>query len=133
MVFEVELAQKNMAVQNLRERVQQKYHVKLDDIRSECITITYADEGPAKVQTLTPDGRLWPQGVARQCRVYLDPETYWPCRLEWWGPDAPRHGEVALLQEAHEGAFAQPQKGVDLGRLRAHVPGHRQQAVLASG
>jgi chromosome segregation protein len=53
--LDVELAQKNMAVQNLRERVQQKYHVNLDDIRSECITITFADEGPAKVQTLTPE------------------------------------------------------------------------------
>ncbi len=53
--LEVELAQKNMGVQNLRERIQQKYHINLDDIRSECITITYADEGPAKVQTLTPE------------------------------------------------------------------------------
>src|SRR3984957_13729604 len=44
-----------MAVQNLRERIQQKYHVNLDDIRSECITITYADEGPAKVETMTPE------------------------------------------------------------------------------
>jgi chromosome segregation protein len=52
---DVELAQKNMAVQNLRERIQQKYHVNLDDVRSECITITLADEGPAKVQTLTPE------------------------------------------------------------------------------
>ena len=53
--LEVELAQKNMSVQNLRERVQQKYHVNLDDIRSECITITYADEGPAKVHVMTPE------------------------------------------------------------------------------
>ncbi|MGH7990041.1 MAG: chromosome segregation protein SMC, partial [Limisphaerales bacterium] len=53
--IEIELAQKNMSVQNLREKIQQKYHVNLDDIRSECITITYADEGPAKVQTLTPE------------------------------------------------------------------------------
>lgn len=53
--LEVELAQKAMSVQNLRERIQQKYHVNLDDVRSECITITYADEGPAKVQTLTPE------------------------------------------------------------------------------
>ncbi len=53
--LDVELAQKNMAVQNLRERIQQKYHVNLDDIRSECITITIADEGPAKIQTLTPE------------------------------------------------------------------------------
>ena len=27
----------------------------LDDIRSECITITIADEGPPKIQTLTPE------------------------------------------------------------------------------
>jgi hypothetical protein len=53
--LDVELAQKNMSVQNLREKIQQKYHVNLDDVRSECITITYADEGPAKVQTLTPE------------------------------------------------------------------------------
>jgi chromosome segregation protein len=53
--LEVELAQKNMSVQNLRERVQQKYHVSLDSIRSECITITYADEGPAKVHVMTPE------------------------------------------------------------------------------
>ncbi|NOS72397.1 MAG: chromosome segregation protein SMC, partial [Verrucomicrobia bacterium] len=53
--IEVELAQKNMSAQNLRERIQQKYHLNLDDVRSECITITYADEGPAKVETMTPE------------------------------------------------------------------------------
>ncbi len=52
---DVELAQRHMSVQNLRERIQQKYQVNLDDIRSECITITYADEGQAKVQTLSPE------------------------------------------------------------------------------
>jgi chromosome segregation protein len=44
-----------MSVQNLREKIQQKYHLSLDDIRSECITITFADEGQPKVQTLTPE------------------------------------------------------------------------------
>ena len=53
--LEVELAQKSMAVQNLRDRIQQKYHVNLDNVRSECITITYADEGPARVHVMTPD------------------------------------------------------------------------------
>lgn len=52
---DVELAQKRMSVQNLRDRIQQKYQVNIDDIRSECITITYADEGQPKVQTLTPE------------------------------------------------------------------------------
>jgi chromosome segregation protein len=53
--IEIELAQKNMSVQNLREKIQQKYHVSIDDVRSECITITFADEGQPKVQTLTPE------------------------------------------------------------------------------
>jgi chromosome segregation protein len=53
--LDVELAQKNMTVQNLREKVQSKYHLNLDDIRSENITITQAEEGPAKVETLTPE------------------------------------------------------------------------------
>jgi chromosome segregation protein len=53
--LDVELAQKNMTVQNLREKVQQKYHLNLEDIRSECITITHAEEGQPVVQTLTPE------------------------------------------------------------------------------
>ncbi len=53
--LEVELAQKTMAVQNLRERIDQKYHVNLDDVRGECITITLADEGPARVHVMTPE------------------------------------------------------------------------------
>ena len=54
-VVEVELAQKNMAVQNLRERIQQKYHLNLDEVRSECITITFVEEGPARIHTMTPE------------------------------------------------------------------------------
>lgn len=53
--IEVELAQKNMSVQNIRERVQQKYHLNLEEIRSECITITFADEGAAQVHVMTPE------------------------------------------------------------------------------
>lgn len=54
--LEVELTQKTMAVQNLRERIQQKYQLSLDDIRSECITLTDASEGgQAKAETLTPE------------------------------------------------------------------------------
>lgn len=53
--LEVELAQKEMLTQNLRQRIQEKYQINLDDVRSECITITIADEGPARVETLTPD------------------------------------------------------------------------------
>ena len=53
--LEVEFAQKNMSVHNLRQRVHEKYQVNIEDVRSECITITLANEGAPKVQTLTPE------------------------------------------------------------------------------
>lgn len=52
---EIELTQKRMTIQNICERIYQKYQVKVEDVRSECITITIADQGPAKVETLTPE------------------------------------------------------------------------------
>ncbi|MDX1951666.1 MAG: chromosome segregation protein SMC [Verrucomicrobiota bacterium] len=53
--LDVDLAQRHMSVQNLTQRIHEKYQVNIGDIRSECITITIADEGPAKIETLTPD------------------------------------------------------------------------------
>ena len=83
--LEVELAQKNMAVQNLRERIQQKYHVNLDDIRSECITITFADEGPAKVQTLTPE-EMAASGSATDWNAVGERVTALQTRIDEMGP-----------------------------------------------
>ncbi len=53
--LEVELAQKTMAVENLRERIQTRYQVGIDDIRGEGLRITLADEGQAKVETISLD------------------------------------------------------------------------------
>jgi len=53
--LDVELAQKQMAQENLIERIQQKYDVDLREVRGECITITITDNGRASVETLTPD------------------------------------------------------------------------------
>ncbi|MFM7103545.1 MAG: chromosome segregation protein SMC, partial [Verrucomicrobiota bacterium] len=54
--LEVELAQKTMAVQNLRERIQSRYQVNLDDVRGEGLKITLADEGGApRVETVSLD------------------------------------------------------------------------------
>ncbi len=54
--LEVELAQKTMSVENLRERIQTRYQVNLDDIRGEAIRITLAEEGgAAKVETVTKE------------------------------------------------------------------------------
>jgi chromosome segregation protein len=83
--LDVELAQKQMSVQNLRERIQQKYQINLDDVRSECITITYADEGPARVQTLTPE-EMAAAGVATDWNAVAEQVTALQKRLEEMGP-----------------------------------------------
>ena len=83
--IEVELAQKTMSVQNLRERIQQKYQVNLDDVRSECITITLADEGPPKVQTLTPE-EMAAAGVATDWNVVAEQVGTLQSKLEEMGP-----------------------------------------------
>jgi len=83
--LEIELAQKNMAVQNLRERIQQKYQLKLDDIRSECITITIADEGAPKIQTLTPE-EMASAGVATDWDAVAEQVGALQKRIEEIGP-----------------------------------------------
>ncbi|MFM1943557.1 MAG: hypothetical protein RI897_2539 [Verrucomicrobiota bacterium] len=53
--LEIETAQKQMSVDNLRTRIHEKYQLNLDEIESECITITFADHGSPKVETLSPE------------------------------------------------------------------------------
>ncbi len=53
--LEIELAQKHAAAQHLRDSVLQKYQLRIEDVRSECIQITYAADGPAKVVVVTPE------------------------------------------------------------------------------
>jgi chromosome segregation protein len=83
--IDVELAQKNMAVQNLRERIQQKYQINLDDVRSECITITIADEGPPKVQTLTPE-EMATSGAATDWNAVAEQVNSLQKRIDEMGP-----------------------------------------------
>jgi chromosome segregation protein len=83
--LDVELAQKEMAVQNLRERIQQKYQVDLDTVRSECITITIADEGPPKIQTLTPE-EMAALGVSTDWNAVAEQVAALQKRLEEMGP-----------------------------------------------
>jgi hypothetical protein len=37
-------------------------------------------------ETLVTPAEPWPAYLPRKCLLYLDAETYWPYRLEWWGP-----------------------------------------------
>jgi chromosome segregation protein len=83
--LEVELAQKNMAVQNLRERVQQKYQINIDDVRSESFTITYADEGAAKVETITPE-QMAQSGMATDWNMVQEQVLALQKRIDEIGP-----------------------------------------------
>ena len=83
--LEIELAQKNMTVQNLRERVQQKYRVNLDEIHGECITITFADEGPARVHVMTPE-EVAAAGAATDWEVVAQQVGALQQRLDEMGP-----------------------------------------------
>lgn len=83
--IEIELAQKTMTVQNLRERIQQKYQVNLEEIRSECIQITIADEGPAKVETLTPE-QMAEAGVGTNWAAVAEQVQALQKRLDEIGP-----------------------------------------------
>ena len=83
--FDVELAQKTMSVQNLHERIQQKYQIRLEDVRSECITITIADEGPARVKTLTPE-EMAVSGASTDWNAVAEQVTVLQKRMDEMGP-----------------------------------------------
>src|SRR4029453_14351669 len=67
------------------ERIQQKYNVPLDDVRGECITIILADEGPPKVQTLTP-GEMAQAGGARDWNLVAEQVGALQKKLDEMGP-----------------------------------------------
>ncbi|MBN2507968.1 MAG: chromosome segregation protein SMC [Verrucomicrobia bacterium] len=83
--LEIELAQNTMAAQNLRDRIRQKYQVNLDDVRSECITITLAEGGPPKVETLTPEA-MAAAGVSTDWEAVAGQVTGLQQRLDEMGP-----------------------------------------------
>jgi len=82
---EVDLAQKNMALQNLRDSIREKYQVDLDNVRSECITITLAEEGPARVHTLSPE-EMAASGAATDWEAVAQQVTALQARIDEIGP-----------------------------------------------
>jgi chromosome segregation protein len=83
--LDIEIAQKQMAAQNVRERVQQKYHLSIDDIRSEAIKITYADEGQPRVEIAGPD-EIAAAGLATDWAAVAAQVTALQKRLDDMGP-----------------------------------------------
>lgn len=53
--FEVELTERNLYIESLLERIQDKYQLDLREVPTECITITLADSGPPAIHKLTPE------------------------------------------------------------------------------
>ncbi|MGZ8938383.1 MAG: chromosome segregation protein SMC [Limisphaerales bacterium] len=83
--IDVELAQKQMSVENLRQRIQEKYQINLDDVRSECITITIAEEGPARVETISPQ-EMAERGLATDWNAVAEQVAGLQKRVEEIGP-----------------------------------------------
>lgn len=83
--LEVDIAQEQVRLQNLVERIQQKYHLDLAEVPSQAIRIIYADQGPPRVETVSPEemeaagaSTDW-EAVAEQVRALQE-------RLDKMGP-----------------------------------------------
>jgi chromosome segregation protein len=86
--LEVELAQKQLAVEHLRQRIQERYRINLDDVPTECITITFADEGQPKVTVLSPE-QMAAAGLAPDWDKVAEHLAHLQQKLEEMGPVNP--------------------------------------------
>jgi hypothetical protein len=69
----------------------------------------------------------WPTGLPRQCHLYLDARTYWPERVEWWGPNAVRGADHLLVQmEFRNPVFNHPLSPEVCEKLFAFQPGQAE-------
>jgi hypothetical protein len=74
---------------------------------------------------LTAEEGTWPTGMPRQCHLYLDAQTAWPQRVEWWGPTAAKGKEDRLLvqMEFRHPVANRPLPPEQCARLFAFQPG----------
>jgi hypothetical protein len=76
-----------------------------------------------EVAKLAPPDEAWPIGLPRQCHLYLDARTYWPQRVEWWGPSD--GAERLLVQmEFRNPVFNRPLPVDVCARLFTFQPGN---------
>ncbi|MCP5516695.1 MAG: chromosome segregation protein SMC [Verrucomicrobiales bacterium] len=83
--LDVEIAQKQVALQNLKDRIQQKYQVDLDQVQGECIRIIYADQGPARVETVTSE-EMESAGVGTDWKAVAEQVQALQQRIDEMGP-----------------------------------------------
>ncbi len=63
-----------------------------------CLRLTAA-WAPEQLKRMSPaDVREWPAFFPRQCRLYIDADSGWPHRVEWWGPVPPQTADGVLIE-----------------------------------
>jgi hypothetical protein len=81
------------------------------------------------VASLAPPDKPWPDGLPRHCRLYLDVRSLWPQRVEWWGQDPLRAGEVLLVQMEFRDAMFNRPLSPERCALEFSLPQARQEAA----
>ena len=79
--FDLALAQKRMEIQNLKERVWQKYQLNVEDLPSDSIVITVADRGPA-VSEQVPLPTDWDALEAQAAELQTKLDAMGPVNVE---------------------------------------------------
>lgn len=82
---EIALAQKQLMAQNIKDQIRQRYQVDLDQVRSECIRIIFADEGPAKVYVVPPE-EMAASGLATDWDAVAQHVNTLKAKLDEMGP-----------------------------------------------
>lgn len=60
---EIDIAERRVGVDNLKERIQRSYEIDLEELRGEGFTVTFAEGGKTTVETMTPE-EIEASGVA---------------------------------------------------------------------
>jgi hypothetical protein len=69
----------------------------------------------------------WLAALPRQCHLYLHARSYWPQRVEWWGPTKAGGDDRLLVQmEFRNPVFNRPLSPQMCARLFAFHPGNAQ-------
>ena len=99
--FEVQLAQKRMEAQNLKDRVWQKYQVNVEDVRGDMINITVADQGPAITEQV-PIPTDWDAIEAQAAELQSKLDAMGPVNVEAINEYDELEQRYKFLTEQHE-------------------------------
>jgi len=110
---EIEVAQKRLSADHVKEQIKQKYQVDLEQVRGECIKIIFADEGPAKVQVVSPE-EMAAHGLATDWSAVAQQIDWLRKKLEEMGPvNLVALEEFEAVQERYQFLTKQYQDLVD--------------------